>query len=157
MIFEKLWEFSDHQVLVSGTTAISTNIVDWTTSNYDEWVNTEIPLWLVVTVNTVFTGTSTKVMVYQHSTTTITSGDLLMTGRDVVAADVSANPRDPGHFLFCVPVMSCLSSIQTADRDRYFGLVYGCTGNCSDGYVDAFILASAQPPIPTTQIVTSNV
>ncbi len=91
MIFEKLWEFSDHQVGVSGTTAIATNIVDTTTSEWDEWKNTEVPLWIVVTVNVASGGTSVKIMVYQHSTTTITSGDLMMTGRDLALADASGS------------------------------------------------------------------
>jgi len=157
MIFEKLWEFSDHQIGVNGTAVIATNIVDWTTSEYDEWKNTEIPLWIVVTANTVSGGTSVAVKVYQHSTTTITSGDLLLTGRDVLLADASASARDPGHYLLCVPVMSCLGSLQTADWDRYFGIVYECTGDCSGWYFDAYILASAHPPIPTTQVLTSNI
>lgn len=157
MIFEKLWEFSDRQVLVSATTAISTNIVDLTTSEWDEWKNMAVPLWIVVTCNVVPTGTSVTVSVMQHSTTTITSGDTLMTGRTFLVADMSASTDDPGHYLFCVPWMSCVGSVQTADVDRYVGLVYTCAGNCTDGYVDAYLLATAHPPIPTTQVTTSNI
>lgn len=157
MIYEKLWEFSNAQALVSATTAISTNIVDLTTSKWDEWKNMAVPLWLVVTCNVVPTGTSVTVSVMQHSTTTITSGDTLLTGRTLAVADMSASVDDPGHYLLVVPIMSCICSLQAADVDEYFGLVYTCAGNCTDGYVDAYILATAHPPIPTTQVVTSNI
>jgi hypothetical protein len=157
MIFEKYWEFSDAQVGVNGTTAVATNIVDWTTSEYDEWVNTAVPLWIVVTVNTVGAGTSVQVIVYQHTATSLASGTALLSGRTLALADASANPRDPGHYLLVVPVMSCLASLQVADVTRYFGIVYSCTGDCTGWCFDAYVLASAQPPIPTVQVNSSNI
>lgn len=157
MIFEKLWEFSDAQPGVNGTTAIATNIVDLTTSEFDEWDNTDVPLWLVVTANTVSGGTSVIIKIYQHSTTTISSGDLLLTSRSILLADASANSRDRGHYLLVVPVMSIFSSVQAADRDRYWGVVYDCTGDCTGWKFDSYIIATAQPPIPTVQVTTSNI
>jgi len=157
MIYEKLWEFSDKQVLVTDTTAVSENIVDLTSDEWDEWKNMAVPLWIVVTCNVVPTGTSVTVSVMQHSTTSIGSGDTLMTGRTFVVADMSASTEDPGHYLFCVPWMSCVGSLQTADVDQYVGLVYTCVGNCTAGYVDAYLLATANPRIPTDQVLTSNI
>jgi len=157
MIFEKLWEFSDAQIGVNATTGIASNIVDLTTSEYDEWDNMAVPLWIVVTANTVSGGTSVTIKIYQHSTTTITSGDLLMTGAAVLTADASADPRDRGHYLFVVPVMSVFAPIQPADRDRYWGIVYDCAGDCRGWYFDAYIVATAQPPIPTVQVTASNI
>lgn len=158
MIYEELWEFSDAQSMPNNTTGICTDIVDLTSSKYDEWVNMAVPLWLVVTCNTVSsTGTRLQIRVYQHSTSTITDGDLLMSGRDIAVADLSANARDPGHWLFCVPWMSLVCNLQTADVDRYIGPVMSATGDCSDGKIDAMLLATTHPPIPTTQVTSSNI
>jgi len=157
MIYEELWHFSEKQDLVTDTYAVSDNIVDLTSDEWDEWKNMAVPLWIVVTCNVVPTGTSVTVSVMQHSTTSIGSGDTLMTGRTFVVADMSASTEDPGHYLFCVPWMSCVGSLQTADVDRYVGLVYTCAGNCTNGYVDAYLLATANPRIPTDQVVTSNI
>lgn len=157
MIIEKLWEFSDLQQGANGTTAIATNIVDRTTNKWDQWDNTERPLWLVVTANTVSGGTSVQVLIYQHTSTTITSGDLLLSGRTVALADASASAQDRGHYLFVVPVMSIFANLQPADRDRYWGVVYNCTGDCTGWYFDAYLLSSAHPPIPTVQVTASNI
>lgn len=157
MIFEKLWEFSDAQAGDNGVPVIASNIVDTTTNKYDQWDNTEKPLWLIVTANTVSGGTSVAVKIYQHSTTTITSGDLLLTGRDLLLADASANARDRGHNLLMVPVLTIFAGMQTADRDRYWGVVYDCTGDCSGWKFDAYLTATANPLIQTTQVTTSNI
>ena len=156
MIIEKLWEFSDHQVGVSSTTAISDVMIDTTSDEYKVFHNMAVPLWIIVTCNVVGAGTSTTVKIYQHSTTTLTSGDLLMTGRLMAVADQSVNPRDPGHYLFAVPLMSCLCTLQDADVDRYIGIVYDCDGNCGAAYYDAYLTPN-HPPIPTTQITASNI
>jgi predicted RecA/RadA family phage recombinase len=153
---DKAWVFSTAQAMPNATQSICTYIFDWTSSELMALKNTEPQLWLVVTCNTVPTGTSLKIEVYQHSTTTITSGDLLMTGRDMAVADMSAKAQDPGHWLFHVPVMSVLGNLQADDVDQYMGIVMDATGNCSDGKIDAW-LQHGQPLIPTTQVLTSNI
>ncbi len=160
MIFEKLWEFSDAQDMVNATTAISDNIVDTTTSIYDEWDNMAVPLWIVVTHSALTaTGTSISVKVYTHTTSTITSGDLLFTGPVQLTANMSANARNDGHYLLTLPVQAVMTAAGAmGGLKRYWGLVYTCAGDCSDlGTVDAYILATAHPILPTTQVTASNI
>jgi len=132
--------------------------IDWTASKWKDWINTPMPLWLVVTCNTVPSGgTSIQVEFYQHSTTTLHSGDMLLAGRVIALADLSASADDPGHWLFCVPLMSCLCSVQAADRDQYCGLVLKGTGDVSTGKVDAWVHIGANPPIPVARPTASNI
>ena len=59
--------------------------------------------------------------------------------------------------LFAAPLASALCNLLEADILQYFGLVYTCTGNCSDGYVDAYIRVG-KPEIPAPAMtVTSNI
>lgn len=157
MIFEKVWEFSDADALPDNTSAIADNIVDTTASAYDEWNNMVVPLWLIVTVNTVGTGTSAVAKVYQHSTTTITSGDLLLTGPILTVANQSASARNDGHYLLVVPVLTIMAAAAAmSGQDRYWGLVYTASGTMTDGSVDAYIAATDHPPIPTTQVLVNS-
>lgn len=152
------WVFSDAQAMPNNTTAVCTNYIDWTTSKWKDWINTPIPLWLVATCNTVpSAGTSIQILFYQHSTTSLASGDLLLSGRAIARADLSADPFDPGHWLFCVPLMSCLASVQAADRDQYCGLVMAGSGDVSTGAIDAWLHIGANPPIPVARPTASNI
>lgn len=157
MQFEKLWEFSDAQAMPNNTTAVCTNICDWTSSIYVPWINSGVDLWLVVTVNTVpGAGTSLAVLIYQHTTTSIGSGDLLLSGADIAIAKMSANPLSRYHYLLAVPFSACFCGKQNADLKQYFGLVLSATGDVSTGAVDAH-LRVGKPPVPTVQVTTSNI
>ena len=159
-MIEKLWEFSDAQALPSATTVIATKIIDWSAagSQYLDMMNSGMELWVVVMVNTVPTGTSAVVKCYQHSTTTITSGDLLDTGDIRAVAYMSANAQSIHHILYARELSGLLASAMAFDgtTDRYFGLAYTAVGNCTDGKVDAW-LQVGKPVMPTTQVNTSNI
>ncbi len=158
MILDSQWKFSEAQAMPNASESICTNWIDWTTSKYKDWFNTHIPLWVVATCNTVpEAGTSIQIEFYQHSTTTITSGDLLMACRAVAVADLSASADDPGHWLACVPLISILGSLQTADVDQYFGPVLKGAGDVSTGKVDCWLHIGANPPIPVARASSSNI
>lgn len=158
MILDSKHMFADALAMPNNTEAICTNWFDRTTSKYSDWVNSPIPIWVVFTCNTVpSAGTSIQIEFYQHSTTTITSGDLLLTTRAIPIADLSASPDDPGHWICCVPIISILSSIQSADVDRYWGPVLKGSGDVSSGAVDGFLWMGANPPIPVARPTASNI
>ena len=155
-MIQKLWEFADALAMPNATTAIMTYIIDWTTSEYLEMMNSGVELWVVVTVNTVPTGTSAVILAYQHTTTTITSGDLLDTGDIRVVANMSANAQDIKHVLYARELSGLLASALAVGSDQYFGLAITTVGDCSDGKVDAW-LQVGKPKMPTTQVNTSNI
>ena len=160
MIQDANWVFADALAMPSNTTGIPTGYgdfdgyIDWTASLWRDWINTPIPLWIVCTCNTVPTGTSFNILFYQHTTSTITSGDLLWTGPDIVVADLSADPFDPGHWICCVPLMTIMAAAQAMGSGthlRYCGPVMNSTGVNTDGAVDIWLHQGANPPIPVTQ------
>lgn len=148
MILDSQWVFSDGQAMPNNTSAVCTNYIDWTASKWKDWINTPVPLWIIVTVNTVpSAGTSIQVVFYQHSTTTISSGDVLLSGRAIAIAALSADPQNEGHVIFCAPLMSCLCTVQAADRDRYCGPVLVGSGDVSTGKVDSWLHIGVNPPV----------
>lgn len=158
-MIEKLWEFSDAQAMPNATTAICDYIIDWTASKFTDMMNSGVELWIVVTINTVSaTGTSLKIEAYQHSTTTITSGDLLDTGGNRAIAYMSANSQSIQHVLYARELSGLLAEAKAFDGtvDRYFGLVMDATGNCSDGKIDAW-LQVGKPKMPIAMVVSSNI
>lgn len=161
MILDSQWVFSDAQAMPNAAEVICTNYIDWTTSKWKDWLNTPQPLWIVFTCNTVpGVGTSIQIEFYQHSTTTITSGDLLMATRIVAIADLSADPFNEGHYIAAVPLLSIMYGLQNADRDRYFGPVLKGAGDVSTGKVDGFLHMGVNPPqyvAPPAIVDASNI
>lgn len=158
-MIEKLWEFADALAMPNATTAICTYIIDWTANSYVDMAFSGVELYVVVTCNTVpGAGTSLKVEAYQHSTTTITSGNLLDTGADRAIAYMSASAQSKYHWLYVRELRGLLLEAYAFDGtlDRYFGLVLDGTGDVSTGKVDAW-LQLGPPPLPLTQVVTSNI
>jgi len=152
------WVFADAMAMPNDTTGVPDGYgdydgyIDWTANKWKDWINTPMPLWIVCTCNTVpGAGTSFNILFYQHSTNSLASGDLLMATRVIAVADLSADPFDPGHWICCVPLISILSSVQAADRDRYFGPVMNGTGNVSTGKIDMWLHLGVNPPIPVAQ------
>jgi len=160
-IQDSQWLFSDAQAMPNATEAICSNYIDWTASKWKDWLNAPQPLWIVCTCNTVpGAGTSFQLEFYQHSTTTITSGDLLWSGRDVAVADLSADPQDEGHYLGAVNLAGAFYGIQAADRDRYCGPVLKGTGDVSTGAVDVWLHLGVNPPMwvaPPAVMDASNI
>jgi hypothetical protein len=161
MILDSAWVFSDAQAMPNNTESICTNHIDWTASKWKDWLNTSQPLWIVFTCNTVpGAGTSICIEFYQHTTTTITSGDLLLTTRAVAVADLSADPFDEGHYIAAIPLLSVFYGIQNADRDRYAGPVLKGSGNVSTGKVDGWLHMGVNPPqwvAPPAVVDASNI
>jgi hypothetical protein len=161
MILDSKWIFADGESMPNATTGVPSGAgdfdgyIDWTSSKVKDWINSSVPIWIICTCNTVpGTGTSFNILFYQHSTTSLASGDLLLATRDIAIADLSADPLDPGHWICCVPLISILSSVQAADRDQYFGPVMNGTGNVSSGKVDIYLWIGVNPPIPVARPVS---
>ncbi len=161
MIQDSQWIFSDAQPMPNAAEAICTNHIDWTSSKWKDWLNTPQPLWVIFTCNTVPSGgTSIQIEFYQHSTTTITSGDLLLATRAVAIADLSADPFNEGHYIACVPLLSVFCGIQAADRDQYAGPVLKGAGDVSTGKVDGWLHIGVNPPLwvpPPAVVDASNI
>ena len=152
MILDSKWNFELDWDMPDNTTDVCDGYIDWQAGKNKDWINTSIPRWVIVTCDTVpSAGTSLQVLFYQHSGTTLTDGDLLLSGRVIARADLSADPADPGHWLFCVPLMSCLCSVQAADRDRYCGPVLSASGTLTAGVCNAFLWLGANPPVPVAR------
>jgi hypothetical protein len=151
MILDHNWQFdaAAKVAMPSGTTGIITNVIDWTASAWKDWINSPQPLWyIVVCVDVPDAGTSIKVDFYQHSTTTITSGDLLWTGPAITVANLSADPQNDGHVLAAIPLLTIMAAAQAmGGQDRYMGGVLEAVGNCSTGGVRAFLHIGVNPPI----------
>lgn len=150
MILDHNWTFdaATDVSMPNNTTSVLTNYIDWTANKWKDWINTPQPLWLLVVCTAVpSAGTSIQVRFYQHSTSSLASGDLLLSGRAIAKADLSADPDDEGHILFCVPLMSCICTVQAADRDRYCGLVLSASGDVSSGTVRSWLHMGVNPPV----------
>lgn len=162
MILDSAWIFSDAQAMPnSGSDAEveCTNCIDLQAAKNKDWINSPIPLWIIVTVNTVpSAGTSLQVRFYQHSTTTLASGTVLLDGRVIAKEDMSVSPKDEGHVLFCAPLLSCLCTVQAADRTQYCGPVLKANGDLSSGKVDAWLHMGVNPPVwvPRPAIVDAS-
>ena len=152
-IFQKDWE------MPNAGTDICDYYYDWTASKWKDWINTPQPLWIIVTCTGVpSAGTSIKVEIYQHSTSTLTSGDLLIEGPIVVRANLAADPYDDGHILLAVPFATCMQAAQImGGQDRYFGPVLRADGDCSSGQVDAWVHMGVNPPVYVAPPSSSNV
>lgn len=149
MIQDSKWTFSDAQAMPNATTAICTNWIDWQSGVNKDWINSPIPLWIIVTCNTVpGAGTSIQVLFYQHTTTTITSGDLLWSGPTITRANLSIDPFNDGHVIAAVPLLTLMAAAQTmSGQDRYFGPVLSASGDMSTGKVDAWLHLGVNPPV----------
>jgi hypothetical protein len=159
MILDSKWIFSDAQAMPNATEVICTNIISWQTAINKDWINTPIPLWIVFTCNTVpGGGTSVQIEFYQHSTTTITSGDLLWAGPIITVANLSASPDNDGHWLAVVPLITLMTAAQAmTTQDQYFGPVIKGAGDVSTGKVDGWLHMGVNPPIPVTRPTASNI
>jgi hypothetical protein len=147
-IQDSQWVFSDAQVMPNAGSIACTNCIDLTSHKWKDWINSPIPLWIIVTCSVVPSGgTSIQVVFYQHSADTLVGGTALLTGRDIAIADLSADPEDEGHLIFCAPLLSCLCTVQAGDRAQYCGPALVGSGDVSSGYVDAWLHLGVNPPV----------
>ena len=159
MIQDNSWIFQASWAMPNATTDICDNYIDWTASKWKDFINTPMPMWLMVVCTTVpSAGTSIKVEIYQHSTTTLTSGDMLLEGPIITVANLSASAQDDGHVLLCVPMLTLMVAAQTmSGQDRYFGPVLRAAGDCSTGVVESWLHMGANPPIYVSRPTASNI
>ena len=161
MILDHNWQFDAgvDVAMPNGAQGIITNVIDWTTSKWKDWVNSPIPLWYMVVITDVpDAGTSCCVQFYQHSTTTITSGDLLWTGPVLTVANMSAEPDNDGHILAAIPLLTVMAAaLAMSGQDQYMGGVLTAVGDCSTGGVRSFLHIGVNPPVITARPTASNV
>lgn len=159
MIQDANWIFQADWAMPNATTDICDNYIDWTASKWKDFINTPMPMWLLVVCTGVpSAGTSIKVEIWQHTTTTLTSGDLLIEGPIVALANLAADPYDDGSMLLAVPLLTCMQAAQImGGQDRYFGPVLRADGDCSSGQVDSWLHMGVNPPIYVARPAASNI
>jgi hypothetical protein len=148
-IYDKLFEFSDYQ-LITGD-AQSENVLDMdslTTTYVARGMGGGEPIWLNVKVGIVdfAGGTSLIVKLYAHTAaTSIESGTLLYQTADIAQASLTA-----GAWIIRMPLPV------NFDTKRYVGLYYDDTGAFSSGGIDAWLDNGSQSDF-NTQASVSNI
>lgn len=162
MILDNSWILSAAQAMPNGTTAISTNTIDWTSSKWKDWINSPQPIWVVSTIHYTTAdppvGTSIKAEAWQHTSATVTSGDLLGEGPIIALADISNKPDNDGHILWVVPLLTLMAAAQAmGGQDQYFGIVYRAVGDMSKGTINTYLHMGVNPPVAVTRPTASNI
>ncbi len=130
MLLDAEQELSTAQAITA--TALSENIIDLTSTRGAQAQDDQ--LWLVVRVGTAFaTLTSLTIEIWNHTTTTVTSGTMLLRSAAIPVASLTANTT----------VFKC--KVPVGLTKRYLGLNYTVAGsNATTGTVDAFLTNSMQ-------------
>ena len=145
-IYDALFVFSDDQLLTGD--AVSTNVLDWDTSDLDIHMGTPQYLNVQVADADFAGGTSLAIQICTHSAAAVGSGTILMLSETFAQAALPAG----------APLVSMTLPLG-CDRERYFGLYYDDTGEFTAGGIDAWI---GSEPIgmllqPNTQVAPSNI
>lgn len=127
MIQDYFLQFSDAQAVTSS--AASTNVIDCGVANANLGATGQ--LWLVVSVNTTFTGATSMTVALQDDAAEDGTYANLVASEDYAEASLTKGTK-----LLCVPL--------PLEHARYLRVYYTVTGTHGAGAVDAFFTMTPQ-------------